>query len=130
MHDIKQPEKQMALRADLQKTKFTTEMSCLQMLKANLRTTGFQWPAVPANVVAPAPEIASMSLSIVAPTAVPCRRGDAANFSGASTTYYIFRDATRPPPSVGRPCRTTTERQGVVDGALGPANDARDGSAA
>ena len=35
-----------------------------------------------------------------------------------------------PPPSVGRPCRTTTERQGVVDGALGPANDARDGSAA
>ena len=130
MHDIKQPEKQMALRADLQKTKFTTEMSCLQMLKANLRTTGFQWPAVPANVVAPAPEIASMSLSIVAPTAVPCRRGDAANFSGASTTYYIFRDATRPPTSAGRPCRTTTERQGVVDGALGPANDARDGPAA
>ena len=36
MHDIKQPEKQMALRADLQKTKFTTEMSCLQMLKAML----------------------------------------------------------------------------------------------
>eukprot|EP00964_Phaeocystis_antarctica_P033123 scaffold18783_cov92-Phaeocystis_antarctica.AAC.1 len=35
-----------------------------------------------------------------------------------------------PPPSVGRPCRTTTERQGVVDGALGSANDARDGSAA
>eukprot|EP00964_Phaeocystis_antarctica_P000539 scaffold306_cov46-Phaeocystis_antarctica.AAC.2 len=35
-----------------------------------------------------------------------------------------------PPPSVGRPCRTTTERQGVVDGTLGPANDARDGSAA
>eukprot|EP00964_Phaeocystis_antarctica_P069582 scaffold42297_cov56-Phaeocystis_antarctica.AAC.1 len=34
------------------------------------------------------------------------------------------------PPSVGRPCRTTTERQGVVDGALGSANDARDGSAA
>ena len=34
MHDIKQPEKQMALRADLQKTKFTTEMSCLQMLEA------------------------------------------------------------------------------------------------
>eukprot|EP00964_Phaeocystis_antarctica_P084628 scaffold53336_cov100-Phaeocystis_antarctica.AAC.1 len=30
MHDIKQPEKQMALRADLQKTKFTIEMSCLQ----------------------------------------------------------------------------------------------------
>ena len=26
----------MALRADLQKTKFTTEMSCLQMLKAML----------------------------------------------------------------------------------------------
>eukprot|EP00964_Phaeocystis_antarctica_P004480 scaffold2421_cov81-Phaeocystis_antarctica.AAC.1 len=36
----------------------------------------------------------------------------------------------QPPPSVGRPCRTTTERQGVVDGALGPANNARDGSAA
>eukprot|EP00964_Phaeocystis_antarctica_P088927 scaffold56630_cov36-Phaeocystis_antarctica.AAC.1 len=36
----------------------------------------------------------------------------------------------QPPPSVGRPCKTTTERQGVVDGALGPANDARDGSAA
>eukprot|EP00964_Phaeocystis_antarctica_P128446 scaffold92244_cov37-Phaeocystis_antarctica.AAC.1 len=35
-----------------------------------------------------------------------------------------------PPPSVGRSCRTTTERQGVVDGALGSANDARDGSAA
>ena len=31
---------------------------------------------------------------------------------------------------MGRPCRTTTERQGVVDGALGSANDARDGSAA
>ena len=29
MHDIKQPEKQMALRADLQKTKFTIDMSCL-----------------------------------------------------------------------------------------------------
>eukprot|EP00964_Phaeocystis_antarctica_P046666 scaffold26988_cov54-Phaeocystis_antarctica.AAC.1 len=40
---------------------------------------------------------------------------------------YIF---SWPPPSVGRPCRTTTERQGFVDGALGPANDARDGSAA
>eukprot|EP00964_Phaeocystis_antarctica_P045831 scaffold26403_cov95-Phaeocystis_antarctica.AAC.2 len=36
MHDIKQPEKQMALRADLQKTKFTIEMSCLQMLKTML----------------------------------------------------------------------------------------------
>ena len=36
MHDITQPEKQMALRADLQKTKFTTEMSCLQMLKVML----------------------------------------------------------------------------------------------
>eukprot|EP00964_Phaeocystis_antarctica_P010076 scaffold5502_cov48-Phaeocystis_antarctica.AAC.2 len=35
-----------------------------------------------------------------------------------------------PPPSVGRPGRTTTERQGVVDGALGPANDTRDDSAA
>eukprot|EP00964_Phaeocystis_antarctica_P144371 scaffold110136_cov36-Phaeocystis_antarctica.AAC.1 len=35
-----------------------------------------------------------------------------------------------PPPSVGRPCRTTTERQGVVDGALGSTNDARDGWAA
>ena len=35
-----------------------------------------------------------------------------------------------PLPSVGRPGRTTIERQGVVDGALGPANDARDGSAA
>eukprot|EP00964_Phaeocystis_antarctica_P113307 scaffold77351_cov37-Phaeocystis_antarctica.AAC.1 len=35
-----------------------------------------------------------------------------------------------PPHSVGRPCRLTTERQGVVDGALGSANDARDGSAA
>jgi len=38
MHDIKQPEKQMALRADLQKTKFTTEMSCLQMLNVALET--------------------------------------------------------------------------------------------
>ena len=35
-NDIRQPEKQMALRADLQKTKFTIEMSCLQMLKTML----------------------------------------------------------------------------------------------
>ena len=48
---------------------------------------------------------------------------------GARRQPYIC-DAWRPPLSVGRPCRTTTERQGVVDGALGPANDARDGSAA
>ena len=50
---------------------------------------------------------------------------------GIKRVSYIFRHALRPPPSVGRPCRTTTERQGVVDGAfMGPANDARDGSAA
>ena len=30
----------------------------------------------------------------------------------------------------GPACRTTTERQGVVDSALGPGNDARYGSAA
>eukprot|EP00964_Phaeocystis_antarctica_P110873 scaffold75219_cov31-Phaeocystis_antarctica.AAC.1 len=47
-----------------------------------------------------------------------------------SVPSYIFCDAWRPPPSVGRPSRTTTERQGVVDGALGSANDAGDGSAA
>ena len=38
MHDIQQPSKQMALRASLQKTKFTIEMSCLQMLKMMLDT--------------------------------------------------------------------------------------------
>ena len=38
MHDIQQPSKQMALRASLQKTKFTIEMACLQMLKMMLDT--------------------------------------------------------------------------------------------
>eukprot|EP00964_Phaeocystis_antarctica_P030960 scaffold17523_cov98-Phaeocystis_antarctica.AAC.2 len=54
------------------------------------------------------------------------------NLTSLSTATLLIYFAMRggPPPSVGRPCRTTTERQGVVDGALGPANDAHDGLAA
>ena len=37
-----------------------------------------------------------------------------------------FRHARRHGYSAGRPCWTKTERQGLVDGALGPANGVRD----
>ena len=38
----------------------------------------------------------------------------------------LFSNTRRHRYSAGRPCWTKTERQGLVDGALGPADDVRD----
>ena len=46
-------------------------------------------------------------------------------FPPPSETLFS-RNARRHRYSVGRPCWTKTERQGLVDGALGPANGVRD----
>ena len=43
-----------------------------------------------------------------------------------SAFLFFSRNARRHRYSAGRPCWTKTERQGLVDGALGPANGVRD----
>ena len=45
---------------------------------------------------------------------------------GHKILVYVFGNARCQRYSAGRPCWTKTERQGLVDGALGPADDVRD----